>query len=189
MSYNNPTRNDLTDPVIELAYEEGHDADIPSSIGVYNETSGKQPTGSTKTTETDVEKGGARTNSSYSQQQDEATLDPVEVKEAAGENGERDPNEVWWDGPDDPENPQNWADKKKWGNVAVLAIVTLITYVNLPSKVCRFHVWNIDFWTDPLVLLSLRLVCPRSWLHSTNHPRPWPPSSSQSTFSVLHSGL
>jgi hypothetical protein len=25
-----------------------------------------------------------------------------------------DPNMVTWDGPDDPENPQNWSQAKKW---------------------------------------------------------------------------
>lgn len=40
---------------------------------------------------------------------------------------ERDPNIVDWDGPDDPENPMNWPEKKKWLNVAVLSILTIIT--------------------------------------------------------------
>lgn len=42
---------------------------------------------------------------------------------------ESDPNEVWWDGPDDPANPLNWTSKRKWGNIAILSLVTLITYV------------------------------------------------------------
>ncbi|KAK7755361.1 hypothetical protein SLS62_002587 [Diatrype stigma] len=40
---------------------------------------------------------------------------------------ETDPNLVDWDGPDDPENPVNWSDKKKWLNVATLSILTLVT--------------------------------------------------------------
>lgn len=40
---------------------------------------------------------------------------------------ETDPNLVDWDGPDDPENPMNWSDKKKWLNVATLSILTLVT--------------------------------------------------------------
>ncbi|KAK4162828.1 major facilitator superfamily domain-containing protein [Cladorrhinum sp. PSN259] len=40
---------------------------------------------------------------------------------------QRDPNVVDWDGPNDPENPQNWPMSKKWGNVAVLSILTIIT--------------------------------------------------------------
>jgi len=39
----------------------------------------------------------------------------------------RDPNLVSWDGPNDPENPMNWPDKKKWANIAVLSIMTVVT--------------------------------------------------------------
>ena len=40
---------------------------------------------------------------------------------------ETDPNVVDWDGPDDPENPMNWSDKKKWLNIATLSVLTLVT--------------------------------------------------------------
>lgn len=40
---------------------------------------------------------------------------------------EDDPNIVSWDGPDDPQNPKNWRDSKKWFNIAVLSILTIIT--------------------------------------------------------------
>lgn len=43
------------------------------------------------------------------------------------EDGERDPNVVTWDGPNDPQNPMNWTMKKKWMNIAVLSILTLVT--------------------------------------------------------------
>src|ERR1700761_461419 len=42
---------------------------------------------------------------------------------------EIDPNEIWWDGPDDPANPQNWPSSRKWSIVFVLSLITLITYV------------------------------------------------------------
>lgn len=48
-------------------------------------------------------------------------------EKAIVEETEQDPNIVDWDGPDDPENPMNWPDKKKWLNVAVLSILTIIT--------------------------------------------------------------
>ncbi|KAL9623098.1 MAG: hypothetical protein Q9160_002612 [Pyrenula sp. 1 TL-2023] len=47
----------------------------------------------------DVEKGGQPTDAiSVSEEQDDAFI-------------------VFWDGPDDPANPQNWPAKAKWGNV------------------------------------------------------------------------
>lgn len=38
---------------------------------------------------------------------------------------EKDPNEVGWDGPDDPENPQNWSKKKKWYLTVLLSTATV----------------------------------------------------------------
>ncbi|KAI6090747.1 major facilitator superfamily transporter [Hypoxylon rubiginosum] len=44
------------------------------------------------------------------------------------QNGEKtDPNIVDWDGPDDPTNPQNWSDRKKWANVGALAAITFFS--------------------------------------------------------------
>lgn len=37
---------------------------------------------------------------------------------------------VTWDGPDDPENPMNWPDSKKWTNISILSILTLVTYAS-----------------------------------------------------------
>ena len=52
--------------------------------------------------------------------------------EAPNQEAERDPNIVDWDGPDDPENPLNWPEKKKWSLIACLGAITLVTYV--PSR-------------------------------------------------------
>ncbi|CAL3973527.1 unnamed protein product [Diplocarpon coronariae] len=37
---------------------------------------------------------------------------------------EKDPNLVEWDGPDDPENPMNWAPRKKWTITVALGLMT-----------------------------------------------------------------
>ncbi|KAJ9271554.1 hypothetical protein DTO212C5_2346 [Paecilomyces variotii] len=39
----------------------------------------------------------------------------------------QDENTVWWDGDDDPANPMNWSEKKKWANIAVMAMITFLT--------------------------------------------------------------
>jgi hypothetical protein len=44
--------------------------------------------------------------------------------------------EVWWDEipgrePKDPKNPMNWAEKKKWSNIAILSSITFLTSVAL----------------------------------------------------------
>lgn len=38
-----------------------------------------------------------------------------------------DPNIVWWDGDDDPENPLNWGPWKKWSNDYIVAVTSFIT--------------------------------------------------------------
>lgn len=38
-----------------------------------------------------------------------------------------DPNAVDWDGPDDPANPMNWSEKKKWANIGAISVMTLLT--------------------------------------------------------------
>jgi hypothetical protein len=36
---------------------------------------------------------------------------------------------VDWDGPDDPENPMNWSNRKKMQQLVLMAANTFITYV------------------------------------------------------------
>lgn len=75
-----------------------------------------------KTSDTDLEKGVLELSSDM----ETPTIAPDEKDEKpAG-----DPNIVSWDGPDDPANPKNWTMRKKWGNIAVLSILTFITYGN-----------------------------------------------------------
>jgi hypothetical protein len=42
------------------------------------------------------------------------------------EFGNYNDNIVWWDGDDDPENPMNWGEKKKWSQVAIVAVLTFL---------------------------------------------------------------
>lgn len=40
---------------------------------------------------------------------------------------DRDPNVVDWDGPDDPENPLNWPEGRKWLSLSLISVMTLVT--------------------------------------------------------------
>ncbi|KAG7095020.1 hypothetical protein E1B28_005814 [Marasmius oreades] len=53
---------------------------------------------------------------------------PTEKKE----NTERSPDVIIvdWDGPDDPENPQNWNFKRKWAATTIVSLFTFITPVS-----------------------------------------------------------
>jgi hypothetical protein len=38
-----------------------------------------------------------------------------------------DRNAVGWDGLDDPHNPLNWSDKKKWSNILAVSLMAVLT--------------------------------------------------------------
>jgi len=44
-----------------------------------------------------------------------------------------DPNRVGWDGPNDPENPQNWSYSYKWFITILSSLLTANVYVVLSS--------------------------------------------------------
>lgn len=57
----------------------------------------------------------------------ESRQEPEENTHDADKEADQDPNVVDWDGPDDPENPQNWPMKKKWFNIATISMLTFVT--------------------------------------------------------------
>jgi hypothetical protein len=107
--------------IIDLAAQEGHDADTPSNLGSIRRVSFNPPTRpqslfDEKTIESvaierDVEKGASPALSSVSGEED----------------AEIDPNIVDFDGPDDPQNPLNWGFTKKWGMVLLISAITFLT--------------------------------------------------------------
>lgn len=42
-----------------------------------------------------------------------------------------DPNIVDFDGPEDPANPLNWSSKKKFLNISIVSLMTLLSYEQL----------------------------------------------------------
>ena len=95
-----------------IAYEEAHDADIPSNEGVVesNDKSSLQKEVSVDQDKTETEGRDVSSNSSeLGIEKDLEKGIPVTSEEEEKEaEKERDPNVVDWEGPDDPENPQNW---------------------------------------------------------------------------------
>ena len=151
--------------IIQLAAAEGHDADIPTNQGAL--PSDKALELNVKS-EIDIEKeaGSRRSESSLEAEaarQQDATKDEVS-----------DPNIVFWDGDDDPENPMNWATSRQWGAVAIVSALTFFTPVGssifapgVPSVMKEFHstselltgfvvsVYVLGFACGPLVIVSL----------------------------------
>jgi hypothetical protein len=59
---------------------------------------------------------------------DKSELNEESTQTISDTEQKSDPNEVGWDGDDDSHNPFNWKPSKKWFNIAILSLVTLITY-------------------------------------------------------------
>lgn len=119
-TYSNPAKEaqDLDNEKLQTAYEQGRDADIPSNKGA-------------NVSSVDMEKGiQSHAGSTHSDEQTLSDESPTRTAQPPAQEP-TDPNVVDWDGPGDPENPQNWTDGRKWGLIAVLAAVTLVTYDSL----------------------------------------------------------
>lgn len=106
-----------------LAYLEGHDADIP--------TDDQTPRGHTSTSTTSATEVDVKKNKDLELGRRPSFTDDVKTEEyePVAETEDVDPNLVWWDGPEDVENPVNWSEGLKSGNVALISLITFITYV------------------------------------------------------------
>ncbi|KAK4145643.1 general substrate transporter [Dichotomopilus funicola] len=130
-----------------------------------------------KASDTDLEKGVLELNSDL----EAPTLVPDEKDEKTVE----DPNIVSWDGPDDPTNPKNWTMRKKWGNIAVLSILTFITPLGssmfapgIPRILAEFHetssvtatfilsIYILGFAFGPLIVAPMSEIHGRSPLYN-----------------------
>ncbi|KAF2685796.1 MFS general substrate transporter [Lentithecium fluviatile CBS 122367] len=112
--FRHPSRSEI----IELAVAEGHDADILSNAGSIRRIPSHSPSqhpekDSSFIIEKDTEKAT-----------EEESISSDEEVEDVAEHG---PDIVFWDGPDDPQNPMNWASAKKWGTVALVSAITFLT--------------------------------------------------------------
>jgi multidrug resistance protein len=110
------------------------------------------------------------------------------MTEKSGDAEERDPNAVFWDGPDDPENPKNWTDRKKWTNVFLLSVLTIVTALGtsmfapgIPQIMAEFHstssttatfmvsIYILGFVFGPLVVAPLSEIYGRWILYNVGN--------------------
>lgn len=123
-----------------LPYEGSHDTGALSSEGVE-----KFPEGSALSEDLGIEPGNDKATSSRSSTIS-ASDDPEKAQPVTVTDEESDPNIVDWDGPDDPANPQNWRGAIKWGQIAVISFLTLLTPLassmfapGVPEVMRNFH--------------------------------------------------
>jgi hypothetical protein len=90
--------------VIDLAIEEGHDADIPTNEGAVAVKPPSQARHTTPIEGKDVEKHDASKASS---------IQSLDEERIIGDQSKEPSNIVGWDGDDDPANPMNWSSFRK----------------------------------------------------------------------------
>jgi len=123
----------------ELAVAEGHDADIPSNIGyVLDEAGEEKRRMSIARQRSKAESVGSHREREHSVEHRDVEKEAATTVEGSGGEGEGatsedDANVVWWDGPDDPENPYNWPTWKKILNCGLISAFTFVT----PLASCR----------------------------------------------------
>jgi hypothetical protein len=83
--------------------------------------------GTKRSSNLDLEKGPVEPSSDLeATTADEAEATAADEKRQV-DNHDKDPDIVSWDGANDPENPMNWTNRKKWFNIAVISILTVLT--------------------------------------------------------------
>ncbi|KAI9737959.1 MAG: hypothetical protein M1834_009329 [Cirrosporium novae-zelandiae] len=111
----------------ELAACEGHDADIPSNEGYILTAEGEKVR--RQSVSRRRSQAGNRRPSLAASEKSQGVLAARVASHGSSKTAVEvvDPDEVWWDGPDDPENPLNWTIKIKWINIALVSCLTFLT--------------------------------------------------------------
>ncbi|KAL1864095.1 hypothetical protein Daus18300_007875 [Diaporthe australafricana] len=142
---------------IEAALAEGHDADTPSGLGYLLDDRGELKRQRSIAEQTSLALAKSRSNASHqngtSDLEKGVTPEDKDAQAVTAE-GESDPNIVWWDGPDDPENPMNWPS---WRKVLTCTIISFLTFVTpLASSIFAPGVPDLmaDFKSDSNLLAS-----------------------------------
>ncbi|TLS29408.1 hypothetical protein PpBr36_01489 [Pyricularia pennisetigena] len=143
---------------IEQAIAEGHDADMPSNTGFVVDEKANQPRKQSRTSPYDhpPAKSAADIPGHKPEVDPESAVD-VTGTESDGKisrvanSSEVDPNVVWWDSDDDPENPYNWPGWKKWLNCGFISFLTLLTPLassmfapGVPELLQEFKITNTE---------------------------------------------
>ncbi|KAF7309338.1 MFS general substrate transporter [Mycena indigotica] len=108
----------------------------------------------------------------------------------------RDPEEIAWDGPNDPDNPQNWTDGRKWFITFVVVVMTVnVTFASSAPSSATFAIKKaFDITSEVSYLLTSTFL-----LGYVFGPLIWGPGSelvgrrpiflvAMSAYTVLHLG-
>ncbi|KAI0599017.1 bicyclomycin resistance protein [Biscogniauxia sp. FL1348] len=140
------------------AIDEGHDADIPSSEGyVLSEEAELRRLQSIADKRRKSESAARKSNTNVDRDVEKGVLEGADAGDGnnpSDEDDELDENVVWWDGPDDPENPYNWPLWRKLMNCGFISAMTFISPLassifapGVPQVVAEFHSTSLEIAT------------------------------------------
>lgn len=134
----------------QSVYHSNHaiNSDIEQSDSASSETAGpieEVRGGIVNERDVDLEKG----------KQPEAELE--KSKSARSKGSRRDSKVVNWNGPDDPDNPKNWPNKKKWAATVTVSLFTFISPVSSSMVAPALSSIAADFNITDQVLSQLTL--------------------------------
>lgn len=136
---------------VEQAFDEGHDADIPSDIGYVLDEAGEEKR---RQSLAERRRHSLALKPSHNDDPEKGPVTPsaavtAEDKAESATPSEDEANIVWWDGPDDPQNPYNWPTWQKWMNCALVSALTFVTPLassifapGVPRLMVEFHSGN-----------------------------------------------
>ncbi|KAJ0109637.1 hypothetical protein J7T55_014199 [Diaporthe amygdali] len=89
----------------------------------------------------------------------EAQIEPVSIEIVDTNKLEaHDANVVDWDGPQDPENPQNWTIVKKWTHIILVSLFALVTNMAPTMCVPGAHIFLVEFHVTSSTLSQLAIT-------------------------------
>lgn len=106
----------------ELATYEGHDADVPSNEGYILDARGEL-----RRQQSIARQRSASRNKSHGISGKHGANGDLENATGGAPGEEGDPNIVWWDGPDDPQNPLNWGRWLRMLNIFLVSGICFVT--------------------------------------------------------------
>ena len=100
----------------------------------------------------------------------------------------KDPNLVDWDGPDDPAKPLNWPARKKWTNMMIIAVLTMLTPFGSSMFAPGVPDMMKDFKSTSITLASFVVsIYVLGYVHPLHYPLFNPALTLPATLSVLSS--
>ncbi|KAL8724515.1 MAG: hypothetical protein Q9181_006793, partial [Wetmoreana brouardii] len=139
-SATNPAPNDWRHPNEKLDLYDNHDA------AIHNGDQATLASSNYSRSSTDVLAG---TDGGDLEKADSPSLSAINEEEK--QQDPRNPNLVDWNGPDDPEKPTNWANRRKYGIVAIISSITFLTPLassmfapGIPEVMIEFRSNNVE---------------------------------------------